>query len=108
MTASSAVTESGMDSRDLLESLLELADGAQLEVRVLTAAAASVEFSPTESAACRLGTRIWVVLSPNDPIDHQTEVLAGALSRFRADYLEGRFVPPAVRDFIERVDPFER
>jgi hypothetical protein len=100
--------ERGMDSRDLLEALLELSHGAELEVRILSAAASAADFSPTESAACRVGDRIWVVLAPDDPVDHQAEVLAAALARFRAEYLEARFVAPAVRDFIERVDPAGR
>ena len=99
------MVELGMAGRDLLEILLELADAAELEVRVLSAAASAADFSPSESAACRVGDRIWVVLSPDDPVAHQAEVLAGALSRFRSAFLEARFVAPAVRDFIERVDP---
>jgi hypothetical protein len=99
------MVELGMDGRDLLEALLELADSAELEVRVLSAAASGADLSLAESAACRVGDRIWVVLSPDDPVAHQAEVLAGALSHFRSEFLEGRFVVPAVRDFIERVDP---
>ncbi len=102
------MTRAGMEARDLLEILLELADGAGLEVRVLSNSASSADYSPTESAACRVGTRIWVVLSPDDPVLHQAEVLAGALSRFRRDFLEARFIAPAARDFIDRVDPSER
>ncbi|MBJ20408.1 MAG: hypothetical protein GY910_20315 [bacterium] len=102
------MTEIGMEARDLLAVLLELAEAAELEVRVLSAVAKVQDFSPTESAACRVGARIWVVLSPDDPVDHQAEILAGALSRFRSDFLEARFVAPAVRDFIERVDPSGR
>ena len=94
-----------MEARDLLEALLELAHAAELEVRVLSAAALAADYSPTGSAACRVGDRIWVVLSPEDPVAYQTEVLAAALSRFRSEFLEDRFVAPAVRDFIERVDP---
>jgi len=102
------MAELGMEARDLLEALLELSHGADLEVRVLTTAAAAADFSPTESAACRVGTRVWVVLSPDDPVDHQARVLADALARFRAEFLEARFVPPAVRDFIGEVDPSGR
>ncbi len=49
--------------------------------------------------------RIRVVLSPDDPVDHQSRVLAEALARHRADFLDGRYLTPALRDFIERVDP---
>jgi hypothetical protein len=36
---------------------------------------------------------------------HQAKVLAGALARYRAGFLEARFLPPALREFIDRVDP---
>jgi hypothetical protein len=95
------MAEIGMKPEVLLEALLELADRAKLEVRVLSAASAAAEFSPTGSAACRVGDRIWVVLAPDDPPMNQAEVLAGALSRYRADFLETSFVAPGVRDFVE-------
>jgi len=92
----------GMDERRLLEALLELASRAELEVRVLSGAASAADFAPTQSAACRVGDRIWVVLAPDDPAQHQASVLADALGRFRAEFLEQSFVAPAVRAFIER------
>ena len=101
------MAESGMRAKDLLEALLELAHEAELEVRVLSNHAAAVENAPTQSAAARVGARIWVVLAPNDPPDHQARVLAETLARHRAEFLEGRFVTPALRDFIDRVDPRE-
>ena len=72
------MSDQGMNSRDLLEGLLELASAAELEVRVQSQAAAAQENALTQSAACRVGTRIWVVLSPSDPPDHQAEVLGEA------------------------------
>lgn len=97
-----------LSARDRLEALLELAHEAELEVRVLSSAAAAAENAPTQSAACRVGSRIWVVLAPNDPTEHQARVLAEALARHRAEFLEGRFLPPALRAFVERVDPRKR
>lgn len=96
------LAEVGMAPRDMLEGLLELASRAELEVRTLTQAASAADFSPTESSACRVGERVWVVLAPDDPLPHQISVLAGALGRFRAEFLEDNFVAPGVRDFIER------
>lgn len=93
----------GMEPERLVEALLELADRADLEVRVLSALGTDGEFRPTESAACRVGERIWVVLAPNDPPAHQARVLADALERFRADFLEDTFVAPGVRDFLDRM-----
>jgi hypothetical protein len=86
---------------DLLEALLELANRAELEVRVLSRTGSGAEFQPTESAACRVGVRIWVVLAPDDPPARQAEVLAGTLARYRRDFLEESYVAPAVRSFID-------
>lgn len=102
------MAERGMPVKELLEGLLELAHEAELEVRVLSAQAAAAENAPTQSAAARVGARIWVVLASNDPPEHQARILAGALARHRAAFLEERFVTPGLRDFIDRVDPLDR
>ena len=93
--------EAGMPARDLLEALLGLAERADLEVRILSAAASQREFRPQESAACRVGERVWVVLAPDDPPLHQATVLAQALVRYRTEVVEESFLAPGVRDFVE-------
>lgn len=97
------MTEVAMEPSVLLEGLLELADRAQLEVRVLPRSDSHGDFRPSESAACRVGERIWVVLAPNDPSSHQAHVLGEALRRFRAKFLEDTFVTPGVREFLEQL-----
>lgn len=97
------MAETLMEPRDLLEALLALAERAALEVRVLSSAAGQAEFRLQESAACRVGERVWVVLAPDDPPSHQSRVLAEALQRFRPDALETMFLAPGVRNFIESV-----
>jgi len=87
--------DSGMDEEKLLEALLEL--------RVLSQSAGVADYSPTSSAACRVGDRIWVVLAPDDPILHQSKVLAQALGRYRSEMLEEAFIAPGVRDFLDRM-----
>lgn len=99
------MTDRGMTETALVEALLELANRADLEVRVLSGAGAGVEFRPNESAACRVGERIWVVLAPDDPAAHQARVLGEALCRFRAEFLEEVFVAPGVRDFLGEIAP---
>jgi hypothetical protein len=94
-----------MPWRDLLEALLELASRADLEVRVLSKASSAAEHGPQESASCRVGSRIWVVLAPDDPPAHQVHVLAGALGRYRSDFLEQTYVAPAVRAVVDRAMP---
>lgn len=98
------MAESSMEPRDLLESLLELAERAGLEVRVLSSSGApNHEFRPQGSSACRVGERVWVVLAPDDPPLHQARVLGQALVQYRAETLEEIFLAPGVRDFIESV-----
>jgi hypothetical protein len=96
-----AMTETGMADADRLARLLELAERAGLELRVLTARAAAEEGAPSQSRVGRVGERVWVLLVPDDPPAHQAAVLAQALGRYRAAFLETCFVPPALRDFIE-------
>jgi hypothetical protein len=107
--------ESGMDETRLLEALLELADRTEFEVRVLSPSSTAVDYAPTASAACRVGERIWVVLAPDDPVLHQSEILARSLCRYRSEFLEESFIAPGVREFLDRmrhradfVDPLRR
>ena len=93
-----------MDEADLLESLLHLADEVQLEVRVLRGQnPADIELVPT-SACCRVKGKVWVVLSPNDPVDLHINVLARALKSEAGPQLEARYLPPAIRQLLERED----
>lgn len=95
------MTEAGMRDEDRLAHLLELAKRAGIEVRIVSARAAQQEGAPTSSGVGRVGARIWVVIVPADPPAHQALVLAQALGRHRADFLDTCFVPPALRRFIE-------
>lgn len=92
--------ERGMRDEDRVAALLELAQAAALEVRVLSAHAAAEEGAPRQSRVGRVASRVWVLIVPDDPPAHQAAALAQALGRFRADFLEERFVPPALRAFI--------
>jgi len=85
-----------MESRDLLEALLELARELGLEVRI----AGQGDLSPQTSGVCRLRGSIWVVLSTADPIEHQIDALAEGLRADCTKSLEGRFLPPALRERI--------
>jgi len=97
------MAEPAMEPRALLEALLELADRAELEIRVLSTSGSAADHRPAESACCRVGDRIWVVLAPSDPTIHQATVVAEALGRFRSAFLDETFVAPGVRDFVESV-----
>lgn len=91
----------GMRDGDRVDALLALAERAGLELRMLSARAAAEEGAPRESVCGRLGERVWVLIVPDDPPAHQAAVLAQALGRHRAEFLETCFIPPALRAFIE-------
>lgn len=94
-------TDPGMRDEDRLALLLELAQRATLEVRVLSRRAAAEEGAPRGSTAGRLGSKVWVLLVPDEPPAHQAAALAQALGRYRAEFLETCFVAPALRAFID-------
>ena len=95
-----------MEAVEILESLLGLAEEVGLEVRILRGQNnAEPEFSPT-SACCRVKGNVWVVLSPNDPVDLHIEVLAAGLKSQAGAVLESRYLPPAVRKALDgEIDP---
>ena len=90
-----------MEPIELLEALLELAQEVSLEVRILRGQnPADTEFTP-DSACCRVKGKVWVVLSPNDPVDLHIQILAGALKSEATAELEARYLPPAIRDALD-------
>jgi len=95
------MAELGMRDEDRVAALLELAARADLEVRILSAKAAAEDGAPRQSAACRVGARVWVLIVPDDPPAHQAAALAQALGHYCAEFLETCFVAPALRDYID-------
>jgi len=90
-----------MQLSEILAALLELAEEVDLDVRVLRGEEAHyTEFPPT-SSCCRVKGKLWVMLSPNDPVELHVRVLGEALRNEAAPVLEGRFLPPAVRAWID-------
>lgn len=93
-----------MEPIELFETLLALADDVELEVRILRGQnPAETEFTPV-SACCRVKGKVWVVLSPNDPVDLHVRVLAAALKSEAEAALEARYLPPAVRAAIDATE----
>ena len=80
---------------EVLEALLALTRESGLEVRTVGAAGGG-EVPPT-SGTCRVRGEVWVVLSRADPIEAQSAALADALRRHAGDFLESRYLPPALR-----------
>ena len=96
-----------MDAPEILEALFELADEVGLEVRALRGAhPPDSEFAST-SACVRVKGKTWVVLSPNDPVDLHISILSDVLKSEAGAELEGRFLPPALRQLLEPDGVFE-
>ncbi len=74
---------------------MELAREAGLEVR--TARPSPDSELPAASGTCRVRGALWVILSSADSFEVQTAVLADALRTHAGEWLEGRYLPPAVR-----------
>ncbi len=83
-----------MSDAELLEQLGELALAAGLTLRTHRGGAAERRVA---SGVCRVRGEIWIVLAADDPLAERIEVVAEALRVHAADYLESRYLPPAVR-----------
>jgi hypothetical protein len=89
-----------MHPTELLDQLRDLARAAGIEVRQIPGAGAgSGEGEPaTGSGICRVKGRIWVLLAARDSLDEHIDVLALALRDHAREFLEARYLPPAVRE----------
>lgn len=96
-----------MDPASVLEALLELADEVGLEVRALRGGSPPESDFASTSACVRVKGKTWVVLSPNDPAELHIEILAGALKSEAGAALEGRYLPPALRQLLEPDEVFD-
>ncbi len=89
-----------MELSELLARLADLAREAGLEVRELHAAK---DGQPAPSSGvCRVRGETWVLLAASDALEERIEVLARALKTHAADFLESRYLPPAVRARLAR------
>ena len=100
-----------MEPVELLQVLLELANDAGLEVRLVGGAGdedssgvgadsrAETE-PPPASAVCRVRGRVYIVLSRADPVAIQLQVIAGAVRDHAGSFCDARYLPPAVRDLV--------
>lgn len=89
-----------MEPPALRDALVELARDCRLSVRVLRS-------SPDAGAGLASGPALvrgapWVVLVASDPVGAQIEALAAGLVRFAKAELDRRYLPPAVREALDR------
>lgn len=91
-----------MEREAILAELVGLAEEAGIAVRRLPAVDSGEGAPAARSGACRIRGAAWVWIAPGDPVEERIEAVAGALRSEAADLLEGRYLPPAVRERLER------
>jgi hypothetical protein len=86
-----------VEGQALLELLVELAREAGIRVRAIPRSAADGDPSP-RSGSCRIRGSPWLLLASGDSLEDRIEAAAAALRTLAPGALEGRYLPPAVRD----------
>ena len=90
-----------METPELLEALIALAESFGLAVQRVGRQPAFDGLSPSSSGTCRLRGEVRVLLADSDPPEVRIEVLARALREAAGPALEERFLPPAVRACLD-------
>jgi hypothetical protein len=93
-----------VESAEVLEQLVALARDAGLEVRSIAGRSPAEGEPAAASALCRVRGQTWVVLSAADSLDERVAVLARALREQATEFLEARFLPPALRALLASED----
>ncbi len=93
-----------MEARAILDALVEVAQEGGVTVRVLPKAAAREGEPLPASNLCRIRGEPWLLLASGESLEDRIDAAAQAVIRFAPEVLEGRFLPPAVR---ERLDAAE-
>lgn len=94
-----------MEPHEELRQLVDLAEQVGLRVRRIRGSASGDGEPAAASAVCRVRGEPWIVLSGADPVEGQIAVVAGAIRRHAGPALEGRYLPPALRERLEGSGP---
>jgi hypothetical protein len=89
-----------VEGQALLDFLVELAQEAGIQVRVIPRSAAEVDPAP-RSGTCRIRGSPWLLLASGEPLEDRIEAAAMAVRAHALEALEGRFLPPAVRERLD-------
>jgi hypothetical protein len=85
-----------VEGEALLDFLVELAQEAGIQVRVIPRSAAELDPAP-RSGTCRIRGSPWLLLASGEPLEDRIEAAAMAVRTHALEALEGRYLPPAVR-----------
>jgi hypothetical protein len=88
-----------VEPQPLLDLLIGLAEEAGIAVRVARAGESEL---PPRSGLCRVRGRLLLVVSAAEPLEARIEAVAAALREHGGALLEARFLPPAVRERLDR------
>ncbi|HSD27233.1 MAG TPA: hypothetical protein VLL75_08010 [Vicinamibacteria bacterium] len=88
-----------MTPAEMLAFLVDLAREGGLQVRTI---GSSQGDPPTRSGVCRLRDGVFVILVGSDPVEDRIAAVVDALREHCPAALEGRYLPPAVRERLER------
>ncbi|MCP3985845.1 MAG: hypothetical protein GY723_15795 [bacterium] len=91
-----------MEPGEILDVLVEVAQEAGVTVRVLSRAAAREGEPLPESNVCRIRGEPWLILASGESIEDRISAAALAVRTFAARQAERRFLPPAVRERLDR------
>jgi hypothetical protein len=83
----------------MLDLLTGLAEEAGIAVRVARGGESEL---PPRSGVCRVRGRWLLVVSAAEPVEARIDAVAAALRAHGGEWLEGRFLPPAVRERLDR------
>ena len=83
---------------ELRDQLVDLARAAGLEVREIRGSGAGEADLQASSGTCRVGGKVWVLLAASDSLNERIDVLGRALAVHAREFLESRYLPPAVRE----------
>ena len=94
-----------MTPEGLLTDLIDLATAAGLRVRSIPPTSPARTSSDTEppavSGVCILRGETWVMLAAAEPVEAQIDVISAALRENCGEFLEERYLSPAIRERLE-------
>jgi len=89
-----------VEGQALLDFLVELAQGAGIQVRVIPRSGAEVDLAP-RSGICRIRGAPWLLLASGESLEDRIEAAATAVRVHAPQALEGRYLPPAIRERLK-------
>jgi hypothetical protein len=89
-----------VEGHALLDFLVELAQGAGIKVRVIPRSGAEFDLAP-RSGICRIRGAPWLLLAAGESLEDRIEAAATAVRVHAPQALEGRYLPPAVRERLK-------